>query len=229
MEPDQTQAAAWRTAGGRRAIPAAIVWIACSLGGLAALAVVHTSPGDRGESPAYWPEDAPWPRSTGTSTIVMFAHPRCPCTRAALRELAVIRARIDLRCPIRVVFYRPIGATADWQTTAMVTQAEATRGLEISWDEGGKIAARFGARTSGHVFCYDDQGRLSFSGGITMARGHDGDNPGRAALVAAACNRRTTIGRTPVFGCSLVGPEAASEAASPTPLTVTVTAEATQP
>jgi hypothetical protein len=51
---------------------------------------------------------------------------------------------------------------------------------------------------------YDARGALLFSGGITGARAHAGDNPGRSALVALL-NRQsgTHASTTNVFGCSL--------------------------
>jgi hypothetical protein len=52
---------------------------------------------------------------------------------------------------------------------------------------------------------YDADGVLLFTGGITGARAHAGDNAGRQALVALL-NEMKPNGRTAtVFGCSLFG------------------------
>jgi hypothetical protein len=50
---------------------------------------------------------------------------------------------------------------------------------------------------------YDARGRLLFSGGLTSARGHEGDSFGlrriRSLLLTGEADRRDA----PVFGCSL--------------------------
>ncbi len=46
-------------------------------------------------------------------------------------------------------------------------------------------------------------GTLLFSGGITGARGHAGDNAGRAAIVALLNQLNPATTATNVFGCSL--------------------------
>lgn len=69
--------------------------------------------------------------------------------------------------------------------------------------EGGSEAARFHAQTSGYIPLYDRDGRLMFQGGITMSRGHSGDNPGRSALEGLSSEHISNRGKTPVFGCSL--------------------------
>jgi hypothetical protein len=76
-------------------------------------------------------------------------------------------------------------------------------------DEGGVEAKRFGVATSGHVLLFDRAGRLLFSGGITPARGHEGDSLGRDALIERLAGTRTISGpaTSPVFGCPLANPE----------------------
>ena len=64
-------------------------------------------------------------------------------------------------------------------------------------DDDGAEARRFGAETSGQTLLYDARGALAFSGGITGARGHAGDNAGRASLrradsIASQADRRGT-------------------------------------
>ncbi len=51
-------------------------------------------------------------------------------------------------------------------------------------DADGREARHFGAATSGQTLLYDERGTLVFSGGITGARAHAGDNVGRQSLVA---------------------------------------------
>ena len=70
-------------------------------------------------------------------------------------------------------------------------------------DEGGVEASRFGAATSGQAILYDGDGRLVFSGGITAARGHFGDNAGSQALARLLIDGMPSRPHTPVFGCAL--------------------------
>ena len=71
-----------------------------------------------------------------------------------------------------------------------------------------KYEARlFEARTSGHVVLYDAGGRLLFSGGITRARGHVGDNYGRQQVSSLLRNHTVRVADGPVFGCPLEDPQ----------------------
>src|SRR4029077_8916448 len=45
-------------------------------------------------SPAKWPANSKIPRAAGFPTIVLMAHPRCPCTRATIEELALLMTRV---------------------------------------------------------------------------------------------------------------------------------------
>jgi hypothetical protein len=52
------------------------------------------------------------------------------------------------------------------------------------------------------VVLYNAAGALLFSGGITAARGHEGDNAGRE-MVLAHLAANDAGRRAPVFGCPL--------------------------
>ena len=71
-------------------------------------------------------------------------------------------------------------------------------------DNAGIEARRFHSETSGQTLLYDPAGNLRFQGGITFARGHAGDNPGRAALQELLLKGHASQVKTRVFGCSLV-------------------------
>src|SRR5205823_6234038 len=81
-------------------------------------------------------------------------------------------------------FYRPQNAPSDWERTDLYRQAAAIPGVTICRDEEGAEARYFHAATSGQTLLYDEAGRLLFSGGITAARGHEGDNDGQQTLIA---------------------------------------------
>jgi hypothetical protein len=70
-------------------------------------------------------------------------------------------------------------------------------------DDDGRHAKQFGAATSGQTLLYDQDGALVFSGGITGARAHAGDNLGRQSLVALLNRQPAARTGTSVFGCPL--------------------------
>lgn len=158
------------------------VWLIVVALGLGLLTIYANRPGDHGEPLGAWPRDSAIARSETKFTLVVFAHPKCPCTRATLSELSWILSRCRSQVDCHLYFFQPDGAGPDWTTTSQWRQAELIRGVTLHRDPESLWARRFGVHTSGHVLLYDKQGRLKFEGGITPARGHTGDNRGRTAL-----------------------------------------------
>jgi hypothetical protein len=183
------------------------LWVAVI--GVAMVEVIgySNSPSEPGMPPASWPTQSQIALEAGQPVLVMFAHPRCPCTRASLGELELLMASVSGRLRAHVLFFKPGDATEDWEQTALWRHASAIPGVTVRWDNAGTEARVFGVTTSGHTLLYDRSGRLQFQGGITLSRGHAGDNPGRIALVALAHGEPSSHPTTPVFGCSLVGAE----------------------
>jgi hypothetical protein len=87
--------------------------------------------------------------------------------------------------------------------TELWNTASRLPGATVLRDDEGIEARRFGAMTSGQTLLYDGGGRLVFSGGITGARGHAGENAGRNAVIALLNGRPAGQDETWVFGCSL--------------------------
>jgi hypothetical protein len=185
----------------------AFIWLAAVVCGLGILLVHGYTPGkDAGSAPQNWPAKSP--RNTSRPKLVMFAHPKCPCTRASIGELAVLMTQCQGLVDAEVVFLRPKGAGEDWVHTDLWRSAAAIPGVGVRSDEGGREASAFRATTSGHVVLYDAKGGLLFSGGITGGRGHAGDNSGRTAILELLHHRPAPESRTPTFGCSLTSPAA---------------------
>lgn len=137
--------------------------------------------------------------------LVMFAHPKCPCSRASIQELAVLMARSNGALHARVYFYRPAGTEAGWERTDLWRSAASIPGVEVMVDVEGLTALSFHASVSGETQVYRSTGALAFSGGITAARGHQGDNEGRRAILEILTTPSTPR-HTRVFGCYLRGP-----------------------
>lgn len=179
-----------------------LAWVTALALGFALLAGWEITPGTASPAPARWPIAATISRSGEHPTIVMFAHPYCPCTRASLAELAAVMRDDRHDATATVVFFAPDDAVElDSPTWAAAGDLPRTRRV---LDHGGVLAKLFGATTSGHLVIYDREGGLLFSGGITGSRGHVGDNIGRRSVLA----RLTEQPAQPtydVFGCSLGG------------------------
>lgn len=185
----------------RRLAGVVLCWFALLGGGWYWVYRHETTAGATGERHERWPASSTLARASDKATLVMFVHPGCPCSAASFAELDAALDTIASRPRILLVFVGHLGGdapTANWRAAGRV--AGATRVL----DPGGALgeAGKFGVRTSGHVVVYDDHGSLLFSGGITGARGHAGDNVGRRALVDVLAGR-TAATQHRVFGCSL--------------------------
>lgn len=186
-----------------------ILWLAAIASGFLIIGNYESTPGVFGQPPARWPKDSAVARALDKPTLVMLAHPRCPCTQASLEELSRIMARAPGRLQAQVLFYQPPEVPDSWSETALWRKALALPGVAVWRDKDSLEARRFSARTSGQVVLYDADGRLLFSGGITGLRGHIGDNAGRRAIATLLEQGKADTIRTPILGCSLEEPSLA--------------------
>jgi hypothetical protein len=195
---------------GRRLAVISVCWLLLVAVGMAGLQTYANRPGTRGNVPPHWPTGHGLGPQQARSTLLVFAHPRCPCTHATLDELAWIIARCDEGLDCRIVFVQPAGRSPNWVRDALWAKAAALPGVTLCVDREGRAAQRFGAHTSGHVVLYDAEGNLRYEGGVTPARGHRGGNRGRSRVAALLAGEpRSDRGASPssastsVFGCPL--------------------------
>lgn len=179
------------------------LWLAASAAGLWTLWKYDNAPGAVAQASAHWPAASRLVRATDRPTLVLLAHPQCTCTPASISELAEILARVHNGPRTYVVFLKPSQFPDGWERTPLWQSATRLPNVSVVRDDDGREAEAFGARTSGQTMLYDAAGSLQFSGGITMARGHAGDNAGRQALVSLIDGLDTPHRRTSVFGCPL--------------------------
>jgi hypothetical protein len=165
-----------------------------------------STPGAVGSMPVRWPAATSLPRDPTRSQLVMFLHPKCVCSRASLAELSQLLMRADGRCAVDIVFLIPKGASADWRKGDVWDTARAIPNASVTADDGGIEARRFGAETSGHVDVFDASGKLQYGGGITVWRGHQGDNPGQQRAWDAVMQGQAVRQDGPVFGCAFEPP-----------------------
>jgi hypothetical protein len=157
-----------------------------------------TTPGAQQEAPRLWPAGSRLKPGKGQSSLLLFLHPQCDCSRATLDELKVIASGAR-NVAISIVVEELEGVPLQggpWH--------ESIPGAAVVFDKDGAEARQFGARTSGQVDLYDAAGRLQFSGGITASRGHAGDNTGRQAVQDLLAGKPARLSSHAVFGCALV-------------------------
>lgn len=172
-------------------------WALLGMGGLVGLVDRGARPGAPAAAAATWPEGAGLDRHEDLPTLLLFAHPRCPCTQASLRMLERLAAQVAGRADLRLV------AATDpaWDLDGL--RAEQVPGLTVVADPGGRMASAFGARTSGQVMLFSADGLLLFAGGITPARGHEGPSLGSETIRALLLGEPVQALTAPVHGCQL--------------------------
>lgn len=180
-----------------------ITWLALAVGGLIVVWAYENGPGVAANAGSEWPARSALVPAADGPTLVLLAHPQCTCTRATLGELAEALARAESLPKTYVVFLKPSSMPDGWEKTDLWAKAAAVPNATVVRDDDGREAERFGAATSGQTMLYDARGALLFSGGITGARGHAGDNAGRSSIVALLNRRSNSHASTNVFGCSL--------------------------
>jgi len=185
----------------------AVSWLSLVAVGLWLLWGYENTPGIAAESPRQWPAESQIQPAQDHATLVMLAHPHCPCTRASIGELASIMAHTQGRLSAYVLFIKPEGVSNDWEETDLWQSASTIPGVKVILDGDGREARLFHAATSGQTVLYDPHGRLLFSGGITGSRGHFGDNAGQASIVSLANAEVPNRTETSVFGCPLFDPQ----------------------
>lgn len=184
-------------------IAACAAWMLMIGVGLALLWTHDNAPGQAAAPSSLWPRDSRIRLAADRATLIMLAHPHCPCTRASIGELDRLMAQAQGRVTAYVLLVKPAGAYDDWEKTDLLQSAASIPGVSVVVDDGGVEAHRFHALTSGQTILYDAEGRLLFSGGITGSRGHSGDNAGRSAIVSLLNTGEAEQAEALVFGCPL--------------------------
>src|SRR5437899_2493187 len=82
----------------------AVAWVSTVGAGLRVLQRYPLPPGRLASPPPQWPAIVPIERSPGHFQLVVFAHPRCSCTRATIGELEWIMANGNGKIATTVYF-----------------------------------------------------------------------------------------------------------------------------
>ena len=181
-----------------------ILWLlTVGAGGLGILRYQNNG-GPNALTPEHWPTVSQLSLDSQCNTLIMFAQPRCPCTRASLQELHRLLSRYDGKVNAHVLFFQPSKFSDEgWTRTGSFQSAAAIPGVMVQEDIDGRQARQFGAETSGFVVLYDPRGHLLFRGGITSGRGKPGDNAGASAIAALLAGKAPVLRHTLAYGCPL--------------------------
>ncbi|WP_147446780.1 RedB protein [Corallococcus sp. CA047B] len=182
------------------------LWLAASALGTGLMWSHASAAGPAATPPSRLPELLAPVRGPGAWSLLVFLHPQCPCSRATLTELAKLTAHAGGRLATRVFVWAPSEAPPDFVRSELWTRAQALPGVEVVADVDGTAARELGARTSGQVVLFSPEGEERFSGGITPARGHEGDSAGSLAIRALVGSQAPGSPAAPVFGCALETP-----------------------
>ena len=172
-------------------VVAAFVWTATVGAMYHAIRQFESTPGRAADALASWPATSRIPRAPGEWRLVMLIHPHCSCSRASIEELRRIIEKSPASLRTYVVVYRPGEFPNGWEKTDVFTSASHLPRTHIIL-----------GFTSGQTFLYDGDGKLRFSGGVTLLRGHAGFNSGSAEVMQIA-RTRVGNGAHPVFGCAI--------------------------
>src|SRR5438552_1877557 len=122
-------------------------WALAVAAGLHSLMLYKGKAGTAGQTPTTWPRNELIALSPDKPLLIMFAHPRCPCTRASLGELELLAAQPQGKFDAAILFYEPEAGSESWTKTALIDSARSIPGVRVVLAPEGRLAARFGAET----------------------------------------------------------------------------------
>ena len=188
----------------------AILWLGAAVIGLGVLGVFAQTAGGVDAPPTEEAAALPARTNTAPFRLVVAVHPKCPCTSATIGQIERILADAPGRLTCTVLAYQPAGAAADWLDTKSIRTSRERLGAEVIADADGAMAQRLGMSVSGSVVLYSPEGTAEFFGGLTSARGHEGDSSGKDAVTAIVLGKPALYTMAPVYGCR-IGTESADD------------------
>jgi hypothetical protein len=180
---------------------AVIFWAILVLVGGMLLVKYQMAPGEQKPGPERLPESQTH-QGQSLSEMLVFLHPKCPCSRATVEELDRLMADTTGKLKVKAYFVGPQNAADDWTQSPLVVRARSIPNIEVAYDAGGAHAKAFGALTSGQAFVFDPKGKKVYQGGLTASRGHEGANEGCASIVEYVKTGKLPPSQPPVFGCA---------------------------
>jgi len=141
--------------------------------------------------------------------LYVFLHPYYPCSKATLHELKELLNRIKKNTQsivkTKIIFFKPGQDIKNWEKSTLWENVHQLDDVEVIVDWNGWLSKHYQATTSGETMLFNKEGRRMFDGGITISRGHEGDNPGKEYIYRLVAHKKTNRINSPVFGCPLFG------------------------
>lgn len=162
-------------------------------------------PGKAANAPDAWPESSALIQAVDKPTLLVLLHPQCSCSRATVAELERILEEEGDKVDTQVLFFESLSMDSAWVEDDLWDLVQDLSGVTVTRDTDGALIRQFGAFTSGQALLYAPEGQLLFKGGITAARGHEGDNKGKQALLSILRQQENESKESFVFGCSILG------------------------
>ena len=141
---------------------------------------IGKDPYHSGELALTWPNSTKLTNVSNSGHLVVFVHPYCPCTRTTLRNLDELTDLIKIE--VSVVQLRNASLESLHTPIPSIARIVQENNWSLIPDYDGTQAYIFGVKTSGECLLYAPNGDLLFAGGITVSRGHQGDNEGLSTL-----------------------------------------------
>jgi hypothetical protein len=177
------------------------LWLASVIIALALVTNHDFAAGAAGPSLTQWPTQSHVPFSDHNYSLVMFAHPRCPCTHTRLEELARLATRHPNIVTPRVVFIKPAGADTSWEQTDQWSTASTFPSMRVLRHLDGTGTRLFHAQTSHHTLLFGSSGELLLAPALRLPAAKLEAMPGKAASIP---NTR----ETPAYGRPFISPTA---------------------
>src|SRR3954468_24122671 len=129
---------------------AGLLWLVVTVCGVVYLKDYELQPGEQAsEYPVAQPPDNAIPTPDSRAQLLFFSHPKCPCTKASLRELSRLMADTNGRMAVTIVFAVPEGLDRSFADTELKAFADELPGAKVVVDENEEITRKYGAETSG--------------------------------------------------------------------------------
>lgn len=142
-------------------IATSALWLLLTGAGMAFLWNYESAPGVAAVAPERWPAASRIRRAPDSPTLIMLAHPHCPCTRASIGELARLMTQAQGRVTAYVLFIKPPGFSDEWERTDLWNSTAAIPGVQVIGDDEGVEANRFhGDLRSDHALRFTGEAAL---------------------------------------------------------------------
>ena len=165
-------------------VTATVIWGLTVGIGYLALQLHGASPGQGGRVVELWPDQSRIPLTSGWPTLVIAAHPLCPCTRATVAELTRVLTRCAGKVEVYILILLPERAGHDWGPTDGLRRLGTMPGVHLIDDPGGEEAARFAPGLPVLLHCTLQTGGSIFAAGSRVPGATKGITPASRPCLA---------------------------------------------